>query len=182
MDTSRLGLRVRQLFAVALLGGAFAGALSIARGARLDEADFTFNNGTEVQPLDPATVTGVPEGRVIRALFEGLVVKHPETLEPVPGVAERWELTDDKATFWLREDARWSDGEPVTAHDFVFAWQQVANPANAAEIAPSTTTMPATTSAQSANGSSNASTEAYSLASRSCSISAGDRPNSLSMA
>ena len=39
------------------------------------------------------------------------------------GVAKRWELTDDKATFWLREDARWSDGKPVTAHDFVFAWQ-----------------------------------------------------------
>ena len=51
------------------------------------------------------------------------------------GVAKRWELTDDKATFWLREDARWSDGKPVTAHDFVFAWQQVANPANAAEYA-----------------------------------------------
>jgi oligopeptide transport system substrate-binding protein len=53
----------------------------------------------------------------------------------VGGVAERWELTDDRATFWLRRDARWSDGKPVTAHDFVFAWQQVANPANAAEYA-----------------------------------------------
>ena len=53
----------------------------------------------------------------------------------VGGVAERWELTDERATFWLRQDARWSDGEPVTAHDFVFAWQQVANPANASEYA-----------------------------------------------
>ena len=44
--------------------------------------------------------------------------------ELVGGVAERWELTDDKATFWLRRDARWSDGKPVTARDFVFAWQQ----------------------------------------------------------
>jgi len=51
------------------------------------------------------------------------------------GVAQRWKITDEKATFWLRKDARWSDGKPVTAHDFVFAWQQVANPANAAEYA-----------------------------------------------
>ncbi len=51
----------------------------------------------------------------------------------VGGVAERWELTDEKATFWLRKDARWSDGKPVTAHDFVFAWREVATPANASE-------------------------------------------------
>lgn len=137
MDTSRLGLRVRQLFAVALLGGAFAGALSIARGARLDEADFTFNNGTEVQTLDPATVTGVPEGRVIRALFEGLVVKHPETLEPVPGVAERWEVSEDGLvyTFHLRKDAKWTNGDVVDADDFMFSFERFLNPLTAAEYA-----------------------------------------------
>ncbi len=54
-------------------------ALYVARGARLEPADFVFNNGTEVSTLDPATVTGVPEGRVIKAIFEGLTVKHPKT-------------------------------------------------------------------------------------------------------
>ncbi|MEC8428042.1 MAG: peptide ABC transporter substrate-binding protein, partial [Pseudomonadota bacterium] len=48
---------------------------------------------------------------------------------------ERWELREDGATFWLREDARWSNGKPVTAHDFVFAWRKVVDPANASEYA-----------------------------------------------
>ena len=71
---------------------------------------------------------------VIDHIAEGLMTKDANN-QLVGGVAERWELTDNKATFWLRKDARWSDGEPVTAHDFVFAWQQVANPQNAAEYA-----------------------------------------------
>ncbi len=49
----------------------------------------------------------------------------------VPGVAERWEIRADGATFWLREEARWSDGRPVTAHDFVFGWRKVVDPATA---------------------------------------------------
>jgi oligopeptide transport system substrate-binding protein len=53
----------------------------------------------------------------------------------VPGVAERWEIGPEKATFWLRENAAWSDGKPVTAHDFVFAWQTVVDPATASEYA-----------------------------------------------
>jgi oligopeptide transport system substrate-binding protein len=52
-----------------------------------------------------------------------------------PGVAERWEVRSDGATFWLREDALWSDGAPVTAHDFVYAWQTVADPPNASQYA-----------------------------------------------
>lgn len=71
---------------------------------------------------------------VIDHIAEGLMTKDANN-KLIGGVAQRWELTDDKATFWLREDARWSDGKAVTAHDFVFAWQQVANPANAAEYA-----------------------------------------------
>ncbi|HSG90088.1 MAG TPA: peptide ABC transporter substrate-binding protein [Pseudomonadales bacterium] len=53
----------------------------------------------------------------------------------VPGVAERWEVREDGATFWLRTNARWSDGMPVTAHDFVFAWRNVVDPVNASEYA-----------------------------------------------
>jgi oligopeptide transport system substrate-binding protein len=109
----------------------------MAGGARLERADFTFNNGTEVTTLDPATVSGVPEGRIIRALFEGLCIKHPSTLEPLPGAAERWSLSEDRTvyTFHLREDGRWNNGDALTAHDFVFSWERFLNPLTAAEYA-----------------------------------------------
>jgi oligopeptide transport system substrate-binding protein len=122
---------------VALLGGLLAGALSMAGGARLERTEFTFNNGTEVTTLDPATVSGVPEGRIIRALFEGLCVKHPSTIEAIPGAADRWSLSEDRTvyTFHIREGARWSNGDPLTAHDFVFSWERMLNPLTAAEYA-----------------------------------------------
>ena len=52
-----------------------------------------------------------------------------------PGVAERWEVRNDGATFWLRDDAYWSDGQPVTAHDFVFAWRHAVDPETASQYA-----------------------------------------------
>ena len=88
----------------------------------------------EPQWLNTVRATDQVSFIVLDHISEGLM-SHDINNELVGGVAYRWELTDEKATFWLREDARWSDGEPVTAHDFVFAWQQVANPANAAEYA-----------------------------------------------
>ncbi|MAF66121.1 MAG: hypothetical protein CMJ84_10760 [Planctomycetes bacterium] len=126
-----------RLATLALLGGLLAAAVSMAGGARLERADFIFNNGTEVTTLDPATVSGVPEGRIIRALFEGLCVKHPSTLEPLPGAAERWSVSEDRTvyTFHIRENAHWSNGDPLTAHDFVFSWERVLNPLTAAEYA-----------------------------------------------
>lgn len=53
----------------------------------------------------------------------------------IGGVAERWDINDSNARFWLRKNAQWSDGKPVTAKDFVFAWRSVVDPANAAEYA-----------------------------------------------
>ena len=111
--------------------------LFLASGARLEPAEFTFNNGTEVSTLDPATVTGVPEGRVLRAIFEGLVIKHPRTLAPEPGVAESWEVSEDGLTytFHLRSDALWSDGHPVTSEDFLYSFERFLNPRTAAYYA-----------------------------------------------
>ena len=134
--SSRLG-RLRQALAFALLAGLGALALALASSARLEPADFALNNAAEVTTLDPATVSGVPEGRVVRALYEGLCVKHPETLEPLPGAAESWEISEDRRTytFRIRDDARWSDGRPVTARDFEYSWRRMLDPLTAAEYA-----------------------------------------------
>jgi oligopeptide transport system substrate-binding protein len=77
--------------------------------------------------LDPHTINGLPEINVASALFEGLVSEHPETGAPVLGVAERWEVSPDGLvyTFHLRANAKWSNGDPVTAHDFVGSIKRV---------------------------------------------------------
>ncbi|MEM1142097.1 MAG: peptide ABC transporter substrate-binding protein [Pseudomonadota bacterium] len=87
-------------------------------------------NAAEPQGLDPHVVTGVPENRLIRALFEGLAVKNPYTLEPEPGVAERWEFSEDgrQLTFYINPKARWSNGDPVTADDYVWSWRRALHP------------------------------------------------------
>ncbi|MCA8923975.1 MAG: peptide ABC transporter substrate-binding protein, partial [Planctomycetes bacterium] len=99
--------------------------------------EFVFNNGAEPETLDPHLQTGVPEGRLGDALFEGLVSLHPKTLEPVPGVAERWDLSDDKTvyTFHLRQNAKWSDGTPVDANDFFASWKRALTPATGSQYA-----------------------------------------------
>lgn len=96
-----------------------------------------FGNGTEPQGIDPHITVGVPESRLQQALFEGLVSKDPATLEPVPGVAESWEVSEDGLVyrFHLRADARWSDGTPLTAEDFHWSWWRGLQPAMANEYA-----------------------------------------------
>ncbi len=100
----------------------------------LPPADYTIVNNTEVRTLDPAQSEGVPEGRVLWSIFEGLCGHNPKTLEPVPGVAERWDILDGgrRYVFHLRDNARWSDGTPVTAHDFVYSLRRVLHPNTAA--------------------------------------------------
>jgi len=79
----------------------------------------------------------VAEGNILRALFEGLVTEDPVDLRPVPGVAERWEISADGLTytFRLRGDARWSDGRPVTARDFTASFRRILTPSLAADYA-----------------------------------------------
>ncbi len=126
--------------ALILVAGTLLGAALVALaggGARLDPPDFAFTNPGEVASLDPAAVTGVPEMKVARFLYEGLVVADPRTLEPRPGVAESWEISPDglRYTFHLRGDARWSNGDPVTAEDFRYSFERLLAPATAAEYA-----------------------------------------------
>ncbi|TWT88294.1 Periplasmic oligopeptide-binding protein precursor [Pseudobythopirellula maris] len=121
------------LLLVALLGGV-ARVVSLGR---LPAADFTFTNETEIESLDPAVVTGQPEGRVIWSLYEGLVRQSPKDNTPQPGVAERWDVSEDGLTytFHLREDAKWSNGEPITADDFVYSMRRFLDPLTVAEYA-----------------------------------------------
>ncbi len=128
---------VRQLVALLLLAGLLGLLLSITTSARLERADMVFVNGTEVSTLDPASVSGVPEGRVMNTLYEGLTVRDPKTAESVPGMAESWDVSEDGRvyTFHLREGARWSNGDPFTAHDFEWSWQRLLHPETAAEYA-----------------------------------------------
>ena len=88
-------------------------------------------NGTEVATIDPHKSQGVPESHVINDLSEGLVGQDANG-NIIPGVAERWETADNQTyTFHLRKDAKWSNGDPVTAHDFVFSFQRSVEPATA---------------------------------------------------
>ena len=89
----------------------------------------------EPASLDPAKIVGLPEIQVIRDLFEGLT-NQTEKGEIVPGVASRWQSNDNRTwIFTLRDNARWSDGSPLTAQDFVYSWQRLVDPANTSSFA-----------------------------------------------
>lgn len=114
---------------VALIGA--VNAAQVPAGTVLDaKQDVVRHIKDEPASLDPIKAVGLPEIPVIRDLFEGLV-NQDEHGNPVPGVAERWQTSDNRTfTFVLREDARWSNGDPVTATDFVYSWRRLVTPAN----------------------------------------------------
>ncbi|MDX2110666.1 MAG: peptide ABC transporter substrate-binding protein [Verrucomicrobiota bacterium] len=102
------------------------------------EGVLLIGGGSEPQTLDPHINRGVPESKIIFSLLEGLVTYHATDDSRVePGMAERWETSPDGKvwTFYLRNNARWSNGDAVTASDFVYSWQRVLMPALACEYA-----------------------------------------------
>jgi oligopeptide transport system substrate-binding protein len=88
--------------------------------------EFRWSNGGLPQTFDPAFAAAPPDTDAVRALFEGLTDYDPQTLAPVPAVATRWESSNDGRvwTFYLRDNALWSNGEKVTAEDFVRSWER----------------------------------------------------------
>ncbi len=88
--------------------------------------EFRWSDGGLPQTFDPAFAAAPPDTDAVRALFEGLTDYDPRTLAPIPGVATRWESSADHRvwTFYLRDDARWSNGERVTASDFAKSWER----------------------------------------------------------
>lgn len=110
--------------------------LLLAATTVVDARILNIQNGGDPTSLDPHKLSGDWENRIAGDIFEGLVTENPQA-EAIAGQAESWEISDDGLvyTFTLREGLVWSDGEPVTAGDFVFALRRLMDPATAAEYA-----------------------------------------------
>lgn len=108
-------------------------AVESANSASHPRKVLRYGNGSEPQDLDPQVVTGSPEHHLALTFFEGLVTADPQ-LNVKPGVAEKWEISDDGLvyTFHLRANARWSNGDPITAEDFVESYHRMLTPKFAA--------------------------------------------------
>ena len=112
-------------------------AANVAPGDTLaDNQDYTYWLLDAIKSMDPQINTDVEGSGVLRSLFEGLY-DEDQTGALVPGVALSHDLSEDKTvyTFHLRDNAKWSNGDPVTAQDFVYAWKRLADPATASEYA-----------------------------------------------
>jgi oligopeptide transport system substrate-binding protein len=130
-------INVLCLLAAALLAGACKESeTAVARATR--NGILLMGNTAEPRGLDPHIVSGVLENNIIRGLFEGLVVEHPsKDGVALPGMAESWKATDPENptqwNFFLRKDAVWSDGTPLTSEDFLFAFERILTPALGSE-------------------------------------------------
>ena len=102
--------------------------LVIDRAAR--EQALMMGNHSEPRDLDPQILTSQQEFNIMMALFEGLTAPNPKDLSPEPGVAERWDVAPDlmSYTFHLRKNAKWQNGDPVTAKDFIYSFQRMLSP------------------------------------------------------
>ncbi|QDY42013.1 peptide ABC transporter substrate-binding protein [Candidatus Pantoea soli] len=117
-----------------LMSSAFAA--SVPAGAQLaSKQEIVRHIKDEPASLDPLKAVGLPEIQVLRDLFEGLTSQDAQG-NIVPGVAQSWSSSDNKTwIFTLRDTARWSNGEPVTADDFVYSWRRLVDPRNSSPFA-----------------------------------------------
>ena len=137
MKIARSVLRLTLLCLVVLACGCRKGKRTMVVDQAAKDGILILGNGAEPKGLDPHVVTGVAAHNILASLVEGLVGEDPKDLHPVPGVAESWDISEDKLTytFHLRADAKWSNGNPVVASDFVFSYQRMLSPGLAAEYA-----------------------------------------------
>jgi oligopeptide transport system substrate-binding protein len=132
-----LVLALAALVGVVLLMTALSmvsGSSAVKAGVDAESRTITVSIDTEPPQLDGSMTADTISAFVLGHVMEGLLRKD-ENNQLVAGVADRWDITESGATFWIRKDALWSDGKPVTAHDFVFAWRKVVDPATASEYA-----------------------------------------------
>jgi len=133
MEMTHKKTMINTLLVAALFGGVNAAqAADVPAGTKLaDVQQLVKGNGSEPATLDPHKTEGTVESNILRDLFEGLVASGPKG-EVLPAMAESWETKDNKHfVFHLRKDAKWSNGDPVTAHDFEFAFKRAVDPKTA---------------------------------------------------
>lgn len=121
------------IYFLSIAAGNAGGGAGIA-GVNVAENSITITLRQEPPQLDASRATDASSSTVLSHVMEGLIA-YDENDQLIPGMAERWEIREDGATFWIREEAKWSDGEPVTAHDFVFSWQHALDPETGSEYA-----------------------------------------------
>lgn len=121
------------LFVIMISGSLLTGCLTAQKSAK---NALRYSAGAEPQTLDPRKSTGLPEANIEAQIFEGLTAIGPNG-QPVPAVAESWTISADGLhyKFFLRKNARWSNGDPVAAKDFEYAWKSALNPKLASEYA-----------------------------------------------
>ncbi len=129
------------LLVVSLLLSAFTSGCSNSSATDSEsghaQADLTIINGKEPESLDPASVVGQPDGRIVVSIFEGLTRYDPKDAHPIPALADSWKISHDGRTyiFHIRTNAVWSTGEKITARDVEYSWLRVLNPITAADYA-----------------------------------------------
>ncbi len=109
-------------------------AANIDPNVLADKQELVINNGAEPESLDPHKVSGVPESNILRQMFVGLTTTDPDG-KTIPGMAESWESEDNKVWTFKIRDAKWSNGDPVTAEDFVYSFRRVVDPNTASPYA-----------------------------------------------
>lgn len=146
MKISRFALMGFVTAFMLMLGGCFSGETESkpdsSEGEKSGEEQsdvkkvLNLNNNEEPGSLHPGTAQGTHDSWILEHAFEGLTKKTPEG-EIVEGMAKDWDVSDDGITwtFNLKDDVKWSNGDPVTAHDFEYAWKHVLNPETASEYA-----------------------------------------------
>lgn len=121
------------LFALAM----FVSGCAVSSSARYygktiapDEDVLRYVSGYEPGSLDPAVPNGQAEARILIALYEGLVEYHPKTMEPIPAIAEKWQISPDgtEYTFQLRKNAAFSNGDAISADDVVYSIRRALSP------------------------------------------------------
>lgn len=129
-------LKKAVLLGAALLAFSPIAELSAATVAAQEEQVLNLAIGSEPPTIDPALATDSTSGAIIKNVFEGLTAMNNEG-EVLPAAAESWEVSEDGLTytFTLRDGNVWSNGDPVTASDFEFAWKRVLNPETASQYA-----------------------------------------------
>ena len=123
------------VFSALCLGLCACGERETPADAGAKNSVLLMGNSADPATRDPSLTTGLSEYKILCALFEGLAGADPKTLEAIPAAAESWSFDGSKYIFKIRGGAKWSDGEPLKASDFVFAFRRTLNPALGAEYA-----------------------------------------------